>query len=322
MATFSKVNFKSLNYNTFRPHYPALFYKILSDYAIGKDPSKLPIGKSVDLGCGTGVATYPLLNISEKVIGLDLSANMIKTANLLKQERCKEMGVESNRIEFITGSVESLVTKGESSIFGKGDVDLISAAQCIHWFQDYPKFFEASAKLLKSGGTLAYWFYIDPIVVDYSGSENDTKEVKISKLHRSREIIDKYLYDDPNFAGPHWEQPGRNILREYLEEVNKNIPRDLFEDIQINQFHADVENAPFPGQNDLDIVNHKLPVSAVGDYIGTNSGYHNYKEVNGEKAIDIPNQILKEWETELGWDKETTVEFVYNTGYTFMKRKQ
>lgn len=323
MTTFSKFNFKTLNYNAFRPHYPALFYRILADYATQNGTT--PVHKAVDLGCGTGVATYPLLNFSEKVTGVDLSAKMIDTANLLVEERLTQLQIlDTKRINFVVGSVESLAYKkqGADSLFGNGDLDLITAAQCIHWFKDYPTFFESIAKLLKSGGTLAYWYYIDPIVVDYSGSDKDTKEVKQHKLKRSWEIVSKYLYDDPNFAGPHWEQPGRSIIRDHLDVVNENIPKDLFTDITNNKFIADVGKVFIPDDNkDLKIVMKNLPMDAIRDYHSTGSGYHNYREAAGEKAINIPEQILKDWEDELGWTSETTADFVFHTGYTFMRKK-
>lgn len=326
MSTFSKANFKTLNYNSFRPHYPALFYKILGDYA----SQTLGIKKAVDLGCGTGVATYPLLNFSDKVIGVDLSPKMVETANLLINERCDTMGIsDKSRIHFVAGSVESLAydnsNNRDEKIFGNGDLDLITAAQCIHWFQDYPTFFQSIAKLLKPGGTLAYWYYIDSIVVDYKGSNLDSPSIKTAKLEKSWQIVSKYLYDDPNFAGPHWEQPGRGILRDHLEKVDEAIPKDLFTDIKINKFISDISDPQktFPSveNGDLKIVMKDLPIGAIKDYHSTASGIHNYKEVHGDNAIDIPSQILKEWESELGWGEDTTVDYVFHSGYTFMRKK-
>ena len=108
MTTFSKTNFKSLNYNSFRPHYPPSFYKILADYVTKVElplPINLPIDKTIYLGCGTGVATYPLLNISTNVIGVDLSLKMIETANSLIEKNLQTLGIKNStltlRIKFI-----------------------------------------------------------------------------------------------------------------------------------------------------------------------------------------------------------------------------
>ena len=135
MSTFSKTNFKSLNYNSFRPHYPPSFYQILSKYI--QEP--IPVSNTIDLGCGTGVASYPLLNISHNVIGLDLSPNMVDTANSLISKNLEQLGInDTSRIKFIRGAVEDFVK--QSNDIGK--YDLITAAQCIHWFQDYKLFFK------------------------------------------------------------------------------------------------------------------------------------------------------------------------------------
>lgn len=316
MSTFSKSTFKTLNYNAHRPHYPALFYRLLAEYARAHDP----VDTAVDLGCGTGVATYPLLNFCQNVVGVDLLTKMIETAALLAPQRCRDMGVDPARIRFVAGSVESLAY-GQNEIFGRANLDLVTAAQCIHWFEDYPTFFRLIARLLKPGATLAYWYYVDPIVVDYAGSERDLPEAKRHKLQRSWQIVAKYLYNDPDFAGPHWEQPGRSILRDHLDVVNQNIPHDLYHDVQTVRFVANIDGPAYPGDRDLQIVMKNLPLTAIKDYLDTNSGYHNYREAHSA-PLDIPAQILKEWQEELGWGGDTTVDYVFHTGYTFMRRKQ
>ena len=226
MTTFSKTNFKSLNYNSFRPHYPPSFYKILADYVTKVElplPINLPIDKTIDLGCGTGVATYPLLNISTNVIGVDLSLKMIETANSLIEKNLQTLGINNPtltlRIKFITGSVEEFVKQQQqnkdhsvASTLEPNSIDLITAAQCIHWFQDYDSFFQNCHQLLKNDtGVLAYFFYNDPKIVEFLGpAREDIPKEEILKL--SYQVYNKYVYDDDNYIGQYWEQPGRNIL--------------------------------------------------------------------------------------------------------------
>ncbi|RLV90483.1 Trans-aconitate 3-methyltransferase [Spathaspora sp. JA1] len=310
MTTFSKANFKTLQYNTFRPQYPSSFYSILSNYVA----KPLPLTNAIDLGCGTGVATYPLLNISSNVIGVDLSPSMVNTANSLMSSRLQELGGDSKfNIKFIAGAVEEFV-KEDSELLGQ--VDLITAGQCIHWFQDYDSFFANAAKLLAPGGVLAYFYYIDPIIVNFSNAGENKAEI-INKAH---EIYMKYAYDDPKLMGPHWEQPGRDILKHFCASVNEHIPNDLYTDVTINTFVPSV-NKPFADEPvDLDLKKTGIKLQGYVDYLTTYSGLHNYIEATGDtKFLD---RFLQELEQATGWNRDTTVlDLVWNTGYTFIRKK-
>ncbi|KAI5960580.1 uncharacterized protein KGF55_004473 [Candida pseudojiufengensis] len=329
MSTFSKSNFKTLNYNSFRPHYPPSFYKILINYIQkGSNQTSLPINKAIDLGCGTGVATYPLLNFVKNVIGLDLSPSMIETANSLKNRRLEELGIVNDnsgdngnlkRIQFKVGSVEEFVNNQQSGI-ESNSIDLITAAQCIHWFQDYPLFFENSSKLLKKGGTLAYFYYIDPMIVDFQGPFKSSlnKEELIKQIY---ELYLKYAYNDPNLIGPYWEQPGRSILKNYCEKVNSYIPKNLYENIEINTFTTNIETKLPNDLKDLDMKKLKISIMDYIGYFETYSGFHNYKEKTGNENL-LKKEFLKELLELTGWNLEfTTIDLVWNTGYTFLRKK-
>lgn len=317
MATFSKNSFKALNYNSFRPHYPSSFYQTLSKYATGGDESKLPLNKGLDLGCGTGVATYLLLNFVDKVVGVDLSPKMIETAQSLIPTRCQEMAVEDkSRIEFMTGSAEEFVNL-EPQKMAQGSVDLIVAAQCIHWFQDYDTFFRSCNSLLKKGGTLAYWYYVDPIMVDFNGpAKGEKKEV----LEKAFQIYNKYNYDDPKYIGPHWEQPGRSIIRDLCVKVNEGVPKDVFTDINVNTFIPDFDGKHTPSEDDLDLTKTNISLDDFVLYLRTYSGYHTFKDVTGDKD-NVMELFISECESELGWDRNTTkIDIIWRTGYVFMKK--
>lgn len=309
MATFSSATFKSLNYNSFRPHYPESFYLTLSKYM-----GTAKVKTAIDLGCGTGVATYPLLNISEKVIGVDLSPQMVSTANLLIKKRSEELGVSSDRITFKTGAVESFLYEKQDEI-RKNSIDLITAAQCIHWFQDYDKFFESSAQLLKSGGTLAYFFYVDPVITNFDGNSENKGEI----LAKAAKIYNKYVYEDPNWIGSHWEQPGRGILANLCVEVNKHIPSDLYNDVKINTYLPS-DGKPITAE-DLDLKKTGITLFDFMDYMGTYSALHAFDSKTNKRA-EFLEAFLSELERECGFDRnETKIDIIWNTGYTFMKRK-
>lgn len=334
MTTFSKTNFKSLNYNSFRPHYPPSFYKILADYVTKAEPPiNLPIDKTIDLGCGTGVATYPLLNISTNVLGVDLSLKMIETANSLIDKNLQTLGINNSlltlRIKFITGSVEEFVKQQHNNSVDSielNSIDLITAAQCIHWFQDYDLFFQNCHQLLKNDtGVLAYFFYNDPKIVGFLGpSRDDITKEEILKLSYS--IYNKYVYDDDNYMGKYWEQPGRNILKHFCQQVNEKIPRDLYTDIVINTFKPSIENNGGTSianeEVDLDLKKIGISVQDYIDYISTYSGFHNYIEATGNDGL-LTNEFVKELIEITGWDLENTkIDLVWNTGYTFIRKKK
>ncbi|OBA23677.1 S-adenosyl-L-methionine-dependent methyltransferase [Metschnikowia bicuspidata var. bicuspidata NRRL YB-4993] len=307
MSTFSKSGFKSLNYNSFRPQYPPPFYQLLLDYT-----GKTRIPHAIDLGCGTGVASFPLLNFCDKVVGLDLSPLMISGANKLKQNRLQEMGItDESRINFEVAAVEEYKAPPESS-------DLIVAAECIHWFKDYDTFFTAAAKQLRPGATLAYWYYVDPLIVDFNGPSS----LNLSKQDILINVMDAYdlmVYRDESLLGPHWEQPGRSILQGFLTEVDKHIPRELFTDIKIRKYMPGSLNTY--RNDDLQLVRKDISLLDYTKYISTYSSYHNYDEATG-KGEELLDNFLRKLENEFGWDRNnTTLTLEWYAGYTFMKKR-
>lgn len=300
MTTFSKAGFRSLNYNSFRPHYPQSFYKLLADF-VGRRAEK-----SIDLGCGTGVATFPLLGFSDHVTGLDLLPRMIDAANQLKEERLAELGIDdASRINFEVGAVEDF--EGEPKTY-----DLITAAECIHWFKDYNVFFEKAARLLKPGGTLAYWYYVDPVFTDFSGSKGPKGE----QLKKANDLYMYLVYEDPDGLGEFWEQPGRLYLKNHLHEVDRHIP-SYFEK-KIRKYIPSDGNAQHK-EDDLKLVRNDINLEDFLAYITTYSSFHNYSEKKGT-GEQFKEKFLRSFEAELGWDRKLTLVSVsWYSGYTFLK---
>lgn len=304
MATFSKSKFQSLNYESFRPLYPESFYKLLLEYT-----GKSKLENTLDLGCGTGVATFPLLLISEKVTGLDISQTMIDKANSLKLERTQKFGVtDESRVDFVVAAVEDF--EGTP-----GSYDLIGAAECIHWFKDYDQFFKSAADLLAPGGTLAYWYYVDPVIVDFRGTAK-ADLLKEQVVKRTDKLYNDLTYDKESLLGPHWEQPGRSILQNALELVDKHIPHDLYKDVKIRKFSP---GNPF--KDDDMRLEKEMSLRGYTQYLSTFSAFHNFDELTGggQKLID---DFLATCGSEFGWHPDTTTVTVHwYSGYTFMKKK-
>ncbi|CAG2004742.1 unnamed protein product [Fusarium graminearum] len=105
-------------------------------------------GVLLDVGCGPGPATRMLAPHFDVAYGADPGLSMI--------EKAQQMGGISKagaQIEYKVSGAEEL-----DKIDGleHSSIDLITAATAAHWF-DMPKFWNAAAKLLKPGGTVALW---------------------------------------------------------------------------------------------------------------------------------------------------------------------
>jgi ubiquinone/menaquinone biosynthesis C-methylase UbiE len=84
---------------------------------------------ALDVGCGTGLSSAALKNISEKVIGADISIEMLNQAE------------KTRGIKYVLASAENLP-------FANEKFDLITISQAIHWI-DKRKFFAEADRVLK-----------------------------------------------------------------------------------------------------------------------------------------------------------------------------
>ena len=136
-------------------------------FVIGKIKEFLQIDRNLsfalDVGCGTGFSSVALKKMSETVIGLDISAEMLGLAK-------KKKGVE-----YILASAENLPLSA-------GRFDLMTVSQAIHWF-DRRKFFEEAARILKpKGWIVAYDNYFLGHMPDNSNFNEWYKEEFLKKF--------------------------------------------------------------------------------------------------------------------------------------------
>lgn len=98
-------------------------------------------GKTVlDLGCGAGGLTkYCAENGASKVVGIDISSNMINKAN---HDNSHE------KIEYICTAIEDL---NFNQTF-----DIIISSLAVHYVEDYPKLVENVRELLKENGLFIF----------------------------------------------------------------------------------------------------------------------------------------------------------------------
>jgi trans-aconitate 3-methyltransferase len=186
-----RSSFSARSYAAFRPSYPPILFRTLLAYHQIPTPSDTLL----DLGCGHGLISRTLSPHFRQVTAVDPSAGMVTQA----QEMTKDP-----KIQFRQGTAEDL------GFVSSASVDMAVAGQAAHWF-DYARVWPNLARVVRPGGTLAFWGYKDNVLL---GSEQAT------------EVMEHFAYGFGEVApgiegmGPYWEQPGRNILRDLLRSVH------------------------------------------------------------------------------------------------------
>lgn len=154
------------NYDRWRPKYcPELFDKIIQ-------AAQLQEGKrALEIGCGTGQATGPILNTGCQVTAVELGEDLAAyTAEKFKA--WKSLTVVQTEFEQFQGESNSM--------------DLVFSATAFHWIPEeigYPKVFD----LLKPDGTLAL-FWNRP----RANSEADALHVDLQKVYDEFRPIGKF----------------------------------------------------------------------------------------------------------------------------------
>jgi SAM-dependent methyltransferase len=122
-------------YAAYRPRYPPALFAWAAAIAAATD-------LAWDCGAGNGQATSDLARHFRRVVATDASR-----AQLLAGVRERNVG--------------AWVATAERSAIGGGMVDLVVAAQALHWFELQP-FCQEVRRVLRPGGALVAWCYADP----------------------------------------------------------------------------------------------------------------------------------------------------------------
>ena len=128
---------RAAQYAEFRPHYPESLFSYLATLCSHHETA-------LDCGTGNGQAAVELAQCFARVIATDPSAAQIEKAT---QRR----------------NVEYRVARAEASGLPAQSVDLVTAAQALHWF-DAAAFFAEATRVLKRDGAIAIWGYGDPVL--------------------------------------------------------------------------------------------------------------------------------------------------------------
>ncbi|KAK2809681.1 hypothetical protein FQN49_008594, partial [Arthroderma sp. PD_2] len=239
-----KVNFSYAAYASFRPTYPQKLYDMVYAYHRGGYDACL------DLGCGHGIVSRALAPRFKKVYGIDPSAGMI--------EKAKGLNTEQN-VEFVQAAAEALPFIGDKSI------DLVVAGVAAHWF-NYPPLFAELRRVMKPGGTLAFWGYSDHYLVDYPNASA---------------IIEQYVDgSDKDLLGPYWPQPGNSIMRGKLRAIQP--PTEDWADLERIEYHPGLDG---PGSGEgTKYMEADLTLGQATEYTRTWSAYHRWREAHPDRT--------------------------------------
>lgn len=316
MSAFSNKSFNTVRYFLSRPDYPASFYQILKNYHETNQTVKKIGQRVLDIGCGPGTATFQMSqylneNVSEnsalpykQFLGTDISSVMIQKANNELQDRLAKNIINPNLdIKFDICSYDNI---GQSN-HGLNKFDLITAVQCVHWF-DFDTFQKiVHDDLLLPGGTLAIWGYADAILVDYPDLDDITIDV---------------AYAD-NQMGPYWQQPGRNILRNLLNDFK--FDANKFDNIKESYFHAkDLrKNKQIFNSNDILKICKACTLQQYENYLKTFSAYNSWKldPQNANKPDPCETYIDEIIKRHPELSRDSKINLVWNTFYKFATRK-
>ncbi|KAH9507378.1 hypothetical protein Btru_057954 [Bulinus truncatus] len=188
-------------YAAYRPHYPVEVFDKIASY---HDELLTNVrGLAVDVCCGTGNSTLPLVKLFNEVVAVDVSEDQIATL--------------PRHIPNLTSHV---CLAEDMRMIKSGTVDLVTIATGLHWV-NIRKFLKEAQRVLKPGGTFAAYTW----VVDKLDNEEANRFYReafgiFKDYYTSKPIIAVEKYQSVDF-------PFKD-LRRYDIEMREEMTIDQF----------------------------------------------------------------------------------------------
>jgi SAM-dependent methyltransferase len=146
----------SEDYATHRPGPPPSFYRRLDTI--------VPIEglNALDLATGPGTIALELAARGCCVVGIDTSAQQVRTASRVAAE------------QQLNEKVQFTIASAENTGLEAGSFDLVTAGQCWHWFDSHAAMAE-TLRVLRPGGVLAIVYHT--YLAEHSPVARDTEEL-------------------------------------------------------------------------------------------------------------------------------------------------
>jgi len=172
-------------------------------------------GRILDVGCGTGKSTVPLLEKypNAEIIGIDLSKHMLEAARK------------------ITDKVTWICRDGSQSLMDLGKFDLVFSNAFMPWIADQEVFIRNSRFILNKGGVFA-------------AQLPDFESLKITEL--ILEAVNEMDPDGHIFAGVQEKTSYTTNVQEYYDVTSRYFPElDIWETIYYYQMNDSSEIVDF-----------------------------------------------------------------------------
>ena len=309
MSAFSEKTFDAELYSKFRPTYPEAFYDMILEYhkQTGGGANFL-----LDIGCGPGEASLPLIGKFRNLILTDMSSTMISrarknckvTIDQMVQQKASNPGLDLTIPASI--KVEQSASENLKKVISKdGTIDLVIAAECAHWF-DWEKWLDEMARVLKPSGTLVFFSYCDPVFPD---------EPQLNKIY------DDFTYTNPKFIAKYWQQPGRNHLRTLNRKLNDALSRDdRFENVKIRYYDPTSDDPSMSNAKDKMTIRKTYTLEQFCNYVDTWSASHEWNNAHIEEGTTAGHEMFKLITQATNWNEKSQLTLDWRTVYAFSKR--
>ncbi|ODA77982.1 hypothetical protein RJ55_06585 [Drechmeria coniospora] len=306
MSLFGRATFSAAGYAAARPAYPASLFKAVLAHHQGQ--RRTDTGLLLDLGCGHGLIAREMSAHFGQVVGLDPSAGMIEQASSTTHEA---------NVTFRQGGSEDL------SFLPDKAVDMVVSGQAAHWF-DYAKAWPELARVVKPGGSLAFWGYKDNILVGHA---------------RANRIFDQFCYGDGDVAAGveslnrYWEQPGRDKVRNLLRDVEP--PAKEWQEVKRILYDVGADTTEIP-DGERAWMRMRLNLGALEAYVRTFSAFQGWRDAHPEARSrdeggegDIADMLMDrivesepEWKAMGARWREAEAETVWGTYILLARRSE
>lgn len=177
----------SAAYATFRPRYPDALFEFLAREAPARS-------EAWDAGTGSGQAAVGLARYFGHVTATDASGAQIERATP-------------------HANVDYRVGPAEASGLNAASVDLVTAAQALHWF-DRPRFWAEARRVLRPRGVIAVWTY------------------HLLEISPQIDAVVRFFYS--GVVGPYWS-PERRLVEERYRSIELPFAEFAAPDFAIEQ---------------------------------------------------------------------------------------
>ncbi|EFC46716.1 predicted protein [Naegleria gruberi] len=248
-------------YAKYRPTYPDELFEQIVALNCSKDQKKLNI---LDVGCGSGQASFSLAKYAKLLVGVDPSENQIKQA----KQKESQSNIQGCKFDFIVGTDVNLlecVNQLESfhqSTTCENQFDLIVVAQSLHWF-NFETFFNNVSKMLAPNGVFAAWTYT---LNSFEGEHGETATNTLNNF-----------YNEEMWKPGYWAKE-----RKYVDDEYRSIEQYM----------------PYPSNHKRLVLDYRksMPLAAYISYISTWSSIESFGKKNGEEK---KKQLLEKLKTDL-----------------------